>query len=134
METQNQTDCISGYGCETTTPWSWLKKFFFSFTTFKKLRFKKTANIWLFFYGVNLRQILFLKYFCNQYYGERSRHKLLNVDFIVAKQRLDWLMDNQSMYLVSKFDLGHRFGVFKWIDDKLDIKIRLSLRVNKPKY
>ena len=62
----------------------------------------KTANIWLFFYAANLKQILFKNIFV---IDNTTRDHATNCSmwiFIIAKQRLDWLIDIQSMYLVSK--------------------------------
>ena len=63
----------------------------------------KTANIWLFFYAANLKQILIIKYFVidNTARDHATNYSML-VFIIIAKQRLDWLIDIQSMYLVSK--------------------------------
>lgn len=62
----------------------------------------KTANIWLFFYAANLKQILFKNIFVIDNTARDHATKCSMLIFIIAKQRLDWLIDIQSMYLVSK--------------------------------
>lgn len=62
----------------------------------------KTANIWLFFYAANLKQILFKNIFVIDHTAKDHATNCSMFIFIIAKQRLDWLIDIQSMYLVSK--------------------------------
>ena len=62
----------------------------------------KTANIWLFFYAANLKQILFKNIFVIDNTAKDHDTNCSMFIFIIAKQRLDWLIDIQSMYLVSK--------------------------------
>ena len=63
----------------------------------------KTANIWLFFYAANLKQILFKNIFV---IDNTARDHATNCSmwiFIIAKQRLDWLIDIEYIYLILKF-------------------------------
>ncbi len=59
----------------------------------------KTANIWLFFYAANLKQILFKNIFV---IDNTARDHITNCSmliFIIANQLLDRLIDIESMYL-----------------------------------
>ena len=73
----------------------------------------KTANIWLFFYAANLKQILFKNIFV---IDNTARDHATNCSmwiFIIAKQRLDWLIDIRPCILFQKFDLGQHLRVSK---------------------
>lgn len=65
----------------------------------------KTANIWLFFYAANLKQILFKNIFVIDNTARDHATKCSMLIFIIAKQRLDWLIDIEYIYLILNFDL-----------------------------
>lgn len=73
----------------------------------------KTANIWLFFYAANLKQILFKNIFIIDNTAKDHATNCSMFIFIIAKQRLDWLIDIRPCILFQKFDLGKRLRVSK---------------------
>ena len=63
----------------------------------------KTANIWLFFYAANLKQILFKNIFVIDNTARDHATNCSMLIFIIAKQRLDRMIDIEYIYLILKF-------------------------------